>query len=208
MNPLALVNRWYSILNILYLTPKIQLATLARLLNVSKVTVKNNIRLLNNELGETAKIIFDNGYYVLNIIDSKRFNEILSGEFRFKSDFNSVSKRQAFILKTLLESQSTVKISELSLDLNVSRGTVENDLISIREELKKYSLNLVGVPNKGLKIVGSDSECALIYCNEIMNYFELEILSPLFVEKLDKIYEDMGIGYEIRDLSLRTIKRS
>ncbi|MGX7107417.1 BglG family transcription antiterminator [Hutsoniella sourekii] len=203
---MSLVNRWYQILNIFEATPTIDQQSLCQYLKTSKATVRKNIQLLNNELQDIAFISFDNQFYRLDILNHSRYQEILAGELRYESDFNSASKRSAFILKTLFASEANVTIAELSEILNVSRGTVGNDLNKVREILAEYKGEIVGVPNKGLHLSGDNTQLALLYCHYILDYFPIEKIDLDLEERLLAYANSMGLNNEASLLLIRAVE--
>lgn len=60
---MALVDRWYEILNNLYMHPKISQAEFEAGLKTSRQTLKKNIQLLNQELGGIASITLEDKVY-------------------------------------------------------------------------------------------------------------------------------------------------
>lgn len=90
---MALVDRWYEILNNLYMHPKISQAEFEAGLKTSRQTLKKNIQLLNQELGGIASITLEDKVYHLTIKDFAAFKKILAGKFRQDTDFNSSNKR-------------------------------------------------------------------------------------------------------------------
>ncbi|WP_198434838.1 BglG family transcription antiterminator [Aerococcus urinae] len=169
---MALVDRWYEILNNLYMHPKISQAEFEAGLKTSRQTLKKNIQLLNQELGGIASITLEDKVYHLTIKDFAAFKKILAGKFRQDTDFNSSNKRQAYILKQLIEDQEAVIIDDLAEVTTVSRGTVNNDISHLRQELTDYHLTIVGTPNKGLTLEGDELDIRTAYVNIVLSYFK------------------------------------
>lgn len=144
---MALVDRWYDILNILEANPNMTRQELEHNLGTSRQTLKKNIKLLNKELEDIAVITLDNQKYNLLIIQFDEYEKILSGKLKRESDFNSSSKRIAYILKKLIETDIPITIDDLSEALTVSRGTVSNDLKSIRQVVQPYEVEIAGITN-------------------------------------------------------------
>ncbi|MCY3030755.1 MULTISPECIES: BglG family transcription antiterminator [Aerococcus] len=169
---MALVDRWYEILNNLYMHPKIPQAEFEAGLKTSRQTLKKNIQLLNQELEGIATITLEDKVYYLNIEDFPAFKQILAGKFRQDTDFNSLNKRQAYILKELIEDQEPVIIDDLAEVTMVSRGTVNNDINHLRQDLVDYNLTIVGTPNKGLTLEGDELDIRTAYVNIVLSYFK------------------------------------
>ncbi|MCY3029160.1 PTS sugar transporter subunit IIA [Aerococcus sp. JJEM-2022a] len=169
---MALVDRWYEILNNLYMHPKISQEEFEAGLKTSRQTLKKNIQLLNQELGGIASITLEDKVYHLTIKDFAAFKKILAGKFRQETDFNSSNKRQAYILKQLIEDQDAVIIDDLAEVTMVSRGTVNNDISHLRQDLADYHLTIVGTPNKGLTLEGDELDIRTAYVNIVLSYFK------------------------------------
>ena len=52
------------------------------------------------------------------------FDEIMQGKLKTASDFNSASKRIAYLLNRLIETEDFLRMDDLSEEVGVSRGTV------------------------------------------------------------------------------------
>lgn len=181
---MGLVNRWYNILEFFFHRGEASLEELEQEFKLSKNTMKKTISLLNEELEETAKIVFSaNNNLELEIYQGSKFENIMSGSLRFESDFNSSSKRVAFILKNLIkaEQESYLTISFFSEVLGVSIGTVNNDLSQARGITKRYDVTIEGIRNRGLALHGDEFNIRLLYINEVQDYFELtEVNNTVF----------------------------
>lgn len=88
-------------------------------------------------------------------------------------DFNDQYCRIAYILFSLIITDTYLNILDLSDYMNVSRGTVNNDLRKAKELLKKYNAEIVGVPNRGITLKCDEFEKRLILLYEVL------ITSPL-----------------------------
>ena len=63
-------------------------------------------------------------------------------------------ERSNYILGRLINSKEFIKLETLADELVVSRATIANDLVSIKNEFKKYDLKFNQKPNYGIYIRG------------------------------------------------------
>lgn len=203
---MALVDRWYNILYILETNPNVTQHELENTLGTSRQTLKKNIELLNKELGSIANITFENQQYNLSIIKFDEYDKILSGRLKKESDFNSSSKRIAYILKRLIEQDKPIIIDDLSEELSVSRGTVTNDINSIRKTIQTYGIEIIGVTNKGLKISGSELNLRLLYINIVLDYFAMERISESTKQSVLSKCRELNVPKQSINLLLRVIE--
>lgn len=203
---MALVDRWYKILNILEINSNISQNALKDSLGTSRQTLKKNIQLLNKELKGIARITLDNHQYSLSIIQFDEYEKIVSGKLKKESDFNSSSKRIAYILKRLIEYDAPITINDLSEELSVSRGTVTNDINSIRDFIQLYEVKIIGVTNKGLVISGSELNLRLLYINVVLDYFPIEKVNEVTKQKILSKCRDLKVPKQSINLLIRVVE--
>lgn len=203
---MGLVDRWYGIINILEISSSISEEKLQKELKVSQKTLEKSIKLLNKEVSGIARISSENKKYFLEIFDIKEYEKILSGKLKEESDFNSISKRVAFILKEIIENKKPLLISDLSENLNVSRGTVVNDLNRLRKELELYNLEIIGKPNIGLEIKGKEYEIWLAYIYIVLDYFTSDYSFEEDNQRILNKIHSLTVPKEAIDLLLKVIE--
>ena len=190
---MTLVNRWYQILQLLYFNHEVTIDKLRDQLNVTNQTIKKSIELLNNEINPIAEIVQKEKLFILEIFDYDSFQEIMGGKLRQTSDYNSASRRFAYILKRLVEEKNYVLIDDLAEEIGVSRGTLSNDLKNGKSILKKYRVEIVGTPNKGIYLYGQEENLRLIYLYQVVPYFPKMNLK----EKVEQIIKKMVREYNL-----------
>ena len=190
---MTLVNRWYQILQLLYFNHEVTIDKLRDQLNVTNQTIKKSIELLNNEINPIAEIVQKEKLFTLEIFDYDSFQEIMGGKLRQTSDYNSASRRFAYILKRLVEEKNYVLIDDLAEEIGVSRGTLSNDLKNGKSILKKYRVEIVGTPNKGIYLYGQEENLRLIYLYQVVPYFPKMNLK----EKVEQIIKKMVREYNL-----------
>lgn len=205
---MAIINRWYQILKIMDNYQSLKQKELANLLKISPQTLSKNIYLLNNELEEIASINSDNAVYTLDVFDVSEYEKILAGKLKRESDFNSTTKRMADILKRLIGTETMVTIDQLSEEMMVSRGTVSNNISSLRKIISDYKVEIIGKTNNGLVITGDELDVRLVYINYVMEYFPLELIPESFEDDLTTYLSNHDVPAHITRLLINVIEVS
>ena len=133
---MTLVNRWYQILESLVIHNNITVNQLQKQLGISRLTLLKSIDQLNDILDDDVEIFQNQNKLQLNVYDYARLEAILSGGLRRQSDFNSSSKRIAYLFSRLLQEDKEIYIDDLAEEVGVSRGTLVKDL-KIAKEISK-----------------------------------------------------------------------
>jgi len=209
---MAFVNRWYQILDLLITHKDISIIDLQKKLSSSSKTVKSSIDLLNEELIGIAKIVQRKKSYSIEVEDAEEFELILAGKLKKETDFNSASKRVAFILKQLIEEKSFILIDDLSEALGISRSTVYNDFRMLKKLLKPFDTEVVGTPHRGIQIKGSEFNLRLLYIYYVQDYFYENYLENDTRAMIQKIISLSGIPqyygrllYKVISISMKRI---
>src|SRR5699024_8105726 len=104
-------------------------------------------------------------------------------------------ERTHYLLETFLFSTQYIKINDLCEELFVSRSTLQNNLNSVRDILKKYDLFLEQKPHYGIKIEGKESSirfCISEYVfNQTPSTMESQWLSILSIGEFEIIRESI-----------------
>lgn len=192
---MTLVNRWYEILQLLYFNQRLSIDELKEKLKLSPQTIKSSIDTLNQELMPIAQISFNDKMYCLMIYQYEEFQEILHGRLKKESDYNSSSRRLAYIVKRLIEDGSYLYIDDLAEEIGVSRGTLSKDIKQSKELLADYQLVIRGTPNKGIILTGEELSQRLFYMQQIVPYFPIPALKPTVQAGVQKIIDDYQLDY-------------
>ncbi|MBU3215003.1 helix-turn-helix domain-containing protein [Clostridium estertheticum] len=91
------------------------------------------------------------------------------------TDFNDFHCRISYLLDQLINTENYLNIMDLSEKMNVSRGTVNNDLRKTKELLRKYDAEILGVTNKGIKLKCNEFSKRLILIYEVFDYFKCDV---------------------------------
>lgn len=101
-------------------------------------------------------------------------------------------ERSNYILGRLINSREFIKLETLADELVVSRATIANDLVSIKNEFKKYGLKFNQKPNYGIYISGPETgkrKCL------VDNIFKNLNVSDMYFDFLDTYFNSPD--YEI-----------
>lgn len=174
---MTIVNRWYNILEKMVSQPTYSLVDMRSELDISMQTLQKSIQQLNDVLAPSIQIISQDDQLMLEVYDYTELERILSGSLKRESDFNSSSKRIAYLLKRLIESTSPLLIDDLAEEAGVSRSTLNKDLKQVKSLAESYSITISGKPNRGLEVLGSELNLRLLYIHQVAPYFEGKTLT-------------------------------
>ncbi|MDT2596398.1 BglG family transcription antiterminator [Enterococcus dongliensis] len=184
---MALINRWYKLLQNFITYDRLNLEELQKITDTSAQTTKKAIQLLNDQMENIAIIEEKENLYSLKVKDSHQFSKIMNGSLKQQTDFNSSTKRMAVLIDCFIKDKDYVVIDDLSEVLGVSRSTVNKDLRNLKKIMSKYQISLIGTPNKGLKISGTESQLRLLYLYHAYDYLEQPTLSTELLQQVDAI---------------------
>lgn len=168
---MSLTSKWYQMLNLLQTRQYLTVNDMTKVMEATVQTIKRNVLLLNEQLADIAEIQYEKGKYRLIILDVKQFQEVMNGRLKKETDFNSPGRRIAYLLKRFITQRDFVVIDDLADELAVSRGTIIKDLKQVKNSIKKYTVRLTAVPNKGIKIEGDEFHLRLLILNEVYDYY-------------------------------------
>ena len=153
---------------------------LSKVLSISERTVRTyikNLQIITDENG--AEIVAKQGYgYQLNTKRPMQFEMFIKKErfdtcdHKLEKDFVDTSdERQNYILNKLLLREEQVFLETLADKLYISRSTLTKEMNYIKKLLEPYDLCLLNKSNKGVRIIGDESNKRSF----IMDYFFKEI---------------------------------
>nr|MDK7630825.1 helix-turn-helix domain-containing protein [Globicatella sanguinis] len=181
---LSIIDRWYKLLNYLLLNDTVSINDLENYLQNSQQTIKNSINQLNSEMSQIAHITEKNNYFRIEILNYSEFERIMGGSIKLQTDFNSSDKRQAYIIKRLLEEEKYIITLDLSEELGVSRGTFSNDLKTIKKLTNDYGVQIISVPNKGIKLEGEELNLRLFGIYHCIDFFEFKNINQEHIDMI------------------------
>ena len=191
---MALVNRWYQILQLLVTHKEMTVTELQNKLAASPQTVRKSIETLNDELLGIAQIVQHKNEFQITIADFDQFDEVMAGKLRHDSDFNSSTKRISFLIKRLIEADAFILMDDLSAELGVSRGTVAKDIRSMKVLIEPFDVEVIGTPNRGMRIQGSEFDLRLLHIYYVQDYFEEHFLTADTRALIGRMTRESGIA--------------
>lgn len=143
---------------LLYTNNYITVDEIAKKIYVSNKTVRNDLVILEKFLKEYKLDLYKktgSGVIILGDenVKIKIFQDILK-KYEFCEAY-SQEDRKKYILIKLFVSCEKYRVCQISKELYVSRATVHKDLLSLKESLKPFKINLVR-DNNGIYLEGSE----------------------------------------------------
>lgn len=166
-------------------------AELANQLSVSERTVRNDIRQLNTDLKDSARLEGVQGRYHLRIFDPISYKKEYEKICRIDGLFGTSYGRQNYVFGELMRADAPLLTDELAYEMNVGRTTLVNDLKKLREKLAPWNLEIVGKTSKGMILQGR----------------ELDIRAYILETCFDALYADYPLDEDIRTLIKKSIGR-
>ena len=131
---------------------------LAQRLSVSTRTVRACITALKARLAQYgAQFTLNRGSgYQLKIDDRSRFQALEETAPKTQHVPRTAQERIHFLLVRFLTSAFSIKLEDLADEWFVSRATLQNDMVEVRERFQRYQLTLETRPRHGMKLFGSE----------------------------------------------------
>lgn len=143
-------------LSILIKDGKFNLDKLAETFNVNARTIRNDIVQIEDYLKNKnvkATIEVKNKIITINILKDIKLEDLVEINYQdFYSDRISNEERVLLILSDLCWSDEYLTIQDLADKYFVSRGTINSDIVSIKEYCDKNGINFVSARGKGIGI--------------------------------------------------------
>ena len=138
-----LSNREKKLVTILLEQPNgVTIDYLSEKLGVSNRTTYRVISSLESTLAQfQIKLVRESQGYCL--IGKEMFLEKLKEQLNSPLDELSVQQRQSKLIITLLMASEEQKMESLAMDLAVSVGTIQTDLVSVEELFKEYDIEVL-----------------------------------------------------------------
>lgn len=170
--------------------------------SVSGRTVRNDIRVLNEELAGSGIIEGRNGEYVLQVFDRESFRLIYASLLETDERFNSSRNRRDYCLGRLMRSAEPVLTDELAYEMNIGRTTLIGDLKKLREELEPYRIRIEGRTAKGLVLEGGEFDIRVFVLENCFDAIYQDYpLDEEIVEILENRLKQQGYERDLRQLA-------
>jgi lichenan operon transcriptional antiterminator len=136
---------------------------LSKFLGVTSRTIRNDITMLNQELGKIGvKIDAQRGVgYFIEPKPDREIKELIEELFQLNETSGNEmpvlpEERVLYILKSIIMADDFIAIEQIANELYVSKSTVDNDLKQVETLLSKFNVSLFKKPNYGIKLVGNE----------------------------------------------------
>ena len=129
---------------------KYRIDDIANLLNLNPRTIRYNIEDINKTLVKhnLSEIQKDKDLFYLKRTDIFKIKQLISSN----STLTSIDRRDYLLTKLLLKHE--IILTHESDVLDVTRRTLNYDLLEVKKFLKEYQLEVEAIPGKGVKIYG------------------------------------------------------
>ena len=133
---------------------KYSIDDIANFLNLNPRTIRYNIDDINKTLVKhnLSEIKKDKDLLYLDKKEIFKIKKLISSN----STLTSIDRRDYLLTKLLLNHE--IILSHESLVLDVTRRTLNYDLLEVKKFLKEYNLEIEAIPGKGVKIYGKPEE--------------------------------------------------
>ncbi len=184
---------------------------LAKRFSVSTRTIRSDINEINELIEEYhAHIVYERGRgYRLKVED-----ETLFATFTQRSEEDSAIPRtskeriDALLLKLLMLSLP-VKLDDIAEEWFVSRGTLQQDMGAVREQLQKYQIALESIPHQGIRLNGSEWAIRACMTETLWRRYseqitpDLTTFRPDSLDNLDLTYIDKVLHNSMNRFDIR-----
>ncbi len=184
---------------------------LAKRFSVSTRTIRSDINEINELIEEYhAHIVYERGRgYRLKVED-----ETLFATFTQRNEEDSAIPRtskeriDALLLKLLMLSLP-VKLDDIAEEWFVSRGTLQQDMGAVREQLQKYQIALESIPHQGIRLNGSEWAIRACMTETLWRRYseqitpDLTTFRPDSLDNLDLTYIDKVLHNSMNRFDIR-----
>lgn len=184
---------------------------LAKRFNVSTRTIRTDIAALNDVLmSYGATVVYDRGLgYRLKVTDSQIFATLPRQKYQIKSIPRTAKERVDALLLKFLMASLPIKLDDIAEEWFVSRGTLQHDMATVREQLSKYQITLDTVPRQGIKLAAAEQSIRACITDILWQQFSLEherqlnnfkqdILANIDLTYIEKILQNSVNRFDIR----------
>ncbi|WP_276875972.1 BglG family transcription antiterminator [Anaerococcus hydrogenalis] len=129
--------------------------TLVEKLDISKKTLSNTLKQLNNKLRNCAIIASKEKEISLFVYDYNLYKNKLNDIRKENESFNNEKFRLIYIIKYLF-TNDMVTLGDLSFNMVISKTTLNKDIIKLNDLLRAYDIKIEGKTNVGISIKGNE----------------------------------------------------
>lgn len=159
---------------------------LAEILNISEFKVKRHIKDLEYLLEEES---------IENIHNKISKNPKIIERMRRKQSFTPEERQMYVILKFL--KMDTINLSQISEEIGVTRRTLTNDLVEIKEILEKSNLEIKNQTRYGIILEGEEKEKRYFFKLYLIKIFIEQKYLPQIFDEMFEEFENLKTKYDI-----------
>lgn len=149
-------NRLANILTLLRKGSSMSVGMLADKLSVGERTIRNDIKTINEALGDNGHIEMAQNTCSLRVFDVAGFQRAYARIIETDDLMNSSTARRRYVFGKLMRATAPVLTDELAYEMNVGRSTLIKDLKKLRKEIAAYQLRILGKTSQGLMLQGAE----------------------------------------------------
>ncbi|NUF50164.1 BglG family transcription antiterminator [Gilliamella sp. ESL0250] len=183
---------------------------LANRFSVSTRTIRTDISALNDILGDYgAQVDYTKNIgYQLVVTDPIRYATLPITQVIEQVPRTSKERVSALLIAFLTQSNS-VKLDDIAGEWFLSRSTLQNDIIEVKQYLDKYNLFLENRPYYGMRLIGEESSIRACLTDILWQRYMAEdlitvnrlrktILNNIDLEYLEKILRNQLERFELK----------
>lgn len=195
------------LLNILLKSKKENMDKLAKDFKVSIRTIRNDIEEIQEYLNENFSyncIDVKNKNVILNL-EEENIRNLVFNEEEEKDYYNyklSTEERVVLILIQLVSSEEYITIDYICNKLSVSRGTINSDILLVKDWSKNHNIKLMSTKGKGLRVNESEKRRRFLLLEITREYNDLinvGITDKYYLEPYKKLFKHVNIE-EIKEI--------
>lgn len=183
--------------------------TLSAYCHVSTKTILKDVKSLNEEMKGTNNYIEIKPSHGIKLIinNIEEFKNLYYSFEPFHSGaIDSITEREEWIQKYLIESNTWVKVENLCDQLFISPSVLSQNIKSVRKFFQKYDLKLIQKPHYGMKVEGREFNKRLCLAEIYISHIDQREDFPgtqfdedelLMILKIKDILEKVLVQFEI-----------
>ncbi|WP_436871532.1 BglG family transcription antiterminator [Mammaliicoccus sciuri] len=176
--------------------PKVQGKDLESMFNISRRQLGYRIQKLNDwfkehdypEIERTSQ-----GYFIVDDTIKDFLNVPIESTYQENEQVYTAYQRAHLILLMLFSEEEGLSLNHFSIDLEVSKNTILNDIKKLKELLQPYEVNLKYSRTNGYYLAGSEFEIRRLLMRLIDKVFTMHIAQSDIVKSLSIIDEKIEL---------------
>ena len=167
-------------------------------------TITNDIRDLNRLLDSSGTIELESGRYRLVIVNPAAFESVRERICESVNSFNLPANRYGHIVRRLINQPAPTLIDDLVEEMSIGRSTVVADLSRLNKDLSPYALQISGIPNVGIELMGDELQVRLFV---LENMFDTVYSDYPLDDDFVEVIEDAAAEYYLDAETTESFKR-